>query len=303
MKLLSICIPTFNRANYLKNTLYSIVSQEKYCEECEIIISDNNSTDNTREVGEYFSEKHENIRYYCNETNIGAERNFLKLLDYGQGKYLKLHNDKACFYKDKLNNLLEYLLNIDHSVVFILNECDDRQKKGIIECEGIDDFVQIVSYRSTWMCGIIFKNTEYQNLPNKDRAIGSFLNQTDIMFRLLKDSDKSMIINEKLQYEQEVEYKGGYNLFEVFISNYLGFYQDYLRNGILSQKTYRAEKINLLKEFVFPWYTRMLLLKDKRYQFNISKAHRTILEHYWNEPRLLLYPLYVLNKGVMKICN
>jgi glycosyltransferase involved in cell wall biosynthesis len=60
--LLSICIPTFNRAEYLKNTLNSITGQEKIYESCEVIISDNNSTDNTRDIGEYFAEKFENVR-------------------------------------------------------------------------------------------------------------------------------------------------------------------------------------------------------------------------------------------------
>jgi len=46
--LLSICIPAFNRDDYLKNTLDSIVNQAKFPASCEVIISDNNSTDNTR---------------------------------------------------------------------------------------------------------------------------------------------------------------------------------------------------------------------------------------------------------------
>ncbi len=300
--LLSICIPAFNRDDYLKNTLDSIVNQAKFPASCEVIISDNNSTDNTRAIGEYFSRKYSNVRYYRNETNIGAESNFLKLLNYGQGKYLKLHNDRACFYKDKLDELVKDIENSDHDVIFLLNENRGKQLEvGLIECNNFDQFVQTVSYWSTWMCGIILKNEEYRNLKCKDRAIASQLIQTDIMFRMLADCRSSLIINEKMLYEQALEAKGGYNLFKVFIGNYLGLYQDYLKDGTLSRKSYKKEKINLLRNFIFPWYTQIVLIKDKRFQFDTINAHHAILKRYWNEPFLYSYPLYLMKISLLRI--
>jgi len=294
-KLLSICIPTFNRAQYLKNTLYSIIGQEKFSESCEVIISDNNSTDNTREIGEYFSEKYDNIRYYCNETNIGVDRNFLKLLNYGQGKYLKLHNDRACFYEDKLNELVEYLANVNHSVVFILNEHTGLQEKGVVECKNFNEFVRIVSYWSTWMSGIIFKNREYKNLENKDRAIESFLVQTDIMLRLVSKSSKSLIINKKIIYEQDVPSKGGYNFFEVFTRNYLSLYDDYLKNGLLNFNTYKTEKVKLLKKFIFPWYKRLIWENSKKYRYNGNKdTNKIILKYFGYKSLVFMLPVYII---------
>ena len=292
--LLSICIPTFNRSEYLKNTLTSIVEQDGFNERCEIVISDNHSADNTQFIVAEFINKFKNIRYFRNESNIGAERNFLRLLSLGQGKYLKLHNDKACFHKDKLGALVGYLDSADRDVIFILNEHTDFSEKGIIECNSFDEFVRVVSYWSTWMNGIIFKKSGYINLKEKDRAVGSEIIQTDIMFNMLSLSGFSLIINEKLLYEQDVKYKGGYNLFEVFICNYLGLYQDYLKAGILCQKTYKKEKINLLKNFIFPWHTIVFLKKDRRFKFEITKAYNIIFKYYWYEPQLYLYPMYLL---------
>lgn len=299
--LLSICIPTFNRAEYLNKALLSIVEQPGFNQRCEIVISDNHSTDNTKKVVEVFLNKYKNISYYCNATNIGAEKNFLRLLSLGQGKYLKLHNDKAFFYENKLAELIECLDQVDNSVVFILNENTALRKKGLIACSSFDEFVRLVSYYSTWMCGIILKNINYQTLKNKDRAIGSNLIQTDILFRMLQESESSSIINKKMLYEQEVESKGGYNLFEVFISNYLELYRDYLQAGILSQKTYHREKINLLRKFIFGWYTSTIVMRDKRYRFDVSKTNSIILKHYWNEPQLLLYPIYLLRERFKKL--
>ena len=56
MTLLSICIPTYNREKYLQDTLESIVSQDifKNTNDVDIVISDNASTDGTRELVEKY---------------------------------------------------------------------------------------------------------------------------------------------------------------------------------------------------------------------------------------------------------
>jgi glycosyltransferase involved in cell wall biosynthesis len=301
-RLLSICIPTFNRAEYLRNTLNSITGQDRFLESCEVVISDNSSNDNTRAVGEHFADRFDNVRYYCSKENVGAERNFLRLLDYGQGKYLKLQNDKACFCKNGLSELVEHLENIDHNVVFLLNG-NIRHKRGIIDCKSLDEFVKTVSFWSTWMCGIIFKRAEYRRLEEKDRAVGSSLVQTDIMFRLVSQSSGALVINKRLMYEQELKSKDGYNLFRVFVGNYLTLYEDYLQRGILSREVYKEEKRSLLRNFIFPLYTAAFLKRDKRFRFGLAGAHGEIVKYYYREPGLYLYPLHLMRSVFRRLTN
>ncbi len=291
---LSICIPTFNRAGYLQKTLQSIVAQPGFAESCEIVISDNHSTDATGDVVAPFLSVYKNIRYYRNETNIGADRNFLQLLSLGRGVYLKLNSDKTCFCEDRLPELVQVLEKSHDGVVFVLNENDAGSERGAFECGNFDEFLHRVSYWSTWMDGIILRNEPYQALQDKGRAAGTNLIQTEIMFRMLSQGGASSIINKKMLCEQEVESKSGYNLFEVFVANYLGLCRSLVVSGALSRKAYGREKINLLRKFIFPWYTKTLVMKDKRYRFDLSKAHGIIMKHYWNEPQLLLYPMVFL---------
>ena len=50
-KLLSICIPTYNRAQFLPALLESIITQiNGHEDKVEIIVSDNASTDNTKQI-------------------------------------------------------------------------------------------------------------------------------------------------------------------------------------------------------------------------------------------------------------
>ncbi|EBH2219729.1 glycosyltransferase, partial [Salmonella enterica] len=48
--LISFCIPTYNRKEYLEELLNSINNQEKFNLDIEICISDNASTDGTEEM-------------------------------------------------------------------------------------------------------------------------------------------------------------------------------------------------------------------------------------------------------------
>ncbi|MBK7095860.1 MAG: glycosyltransferase [Saprospiraceae bacterium] len=68
-KLLSITIPTYNRASFLKETLKQLFFQfdEIDINQIEIIVSDNCSTDNTSEVIFEFVKKGFQINYIRNE--------------------------------------------------------------------------------------------------------------------------------------------------------------------------------------------------------------------------------------------
>jgi len=53
--LLSICIPTYNRAEYLAKSLDTLVCLPEFnSSEVEVVISDNASTDNTQEVAKKY---------------------------------------------------------------------------------------------------------------------------------------------------------------------------------------------------------------------------------------------------------
>ena len=95
--ILSICIPTYNRADVLDLCLTSIVQNKAFSEEIEVVISDNNSTDNTSSIALKYIEKYQNVFYNRNSQNIGAEKNFIKVLELANGKFKKLHNDYSLF--------------------------------------------------------------------------------------------------------------------------------------------------------------------------------------------------------------
>lgn len=68
MIMLSVIIPTRNRADFLKLTLRSLEFQTLPRDLFEVIVIDNGSTDNTRQVVEAFQQQLRNIRYFYDAT-------------------------------------------------------------------------------------------------------------------------------------------------------------------------------------------------------------------------------------------
>ena len=84
---LSICIPTYNRADYLPELLDSILAQTSYGCDLEVVVSDNASTDDTPAVVERYRERFSRFVYHRAETNQGADRNFLKVVAVATGDF------------------------------------------------------------------------------------------------------------------------------------------------------------------------------------------------------------------------
>lgn len=89
----SICIPTYNRADYLQYAIAS-VEQQTY-DDWELIVCDDGSQDNTAEVMNYKSSD-TRIRYVRHPQNIGRSRNMRSGFDAAVGDYfIKFDDDDA----------------------------------------------------------------------------------------------------------------------------------------------------------------------------------------------------------------
>lgn len=84
---LSICIPTYNRARFLPDLFDSILAQTGYMIEIEVVVSDNASTDETAAVVDTYRDRLPNLIYARADENIGADRNFLRVIEHASGDY------------------------------------------------------------------------------------------------------------------------------------------------------------------------------------------------------------------------
>ncbi|MEA5575268.1 glycosyltransferase family 2 protein [Anabaena sp. UHCC 0451] len=90
-KLLTIAIPTYNRADLLDQQLEWLSKAIKgYESDCEILVSDNCSSDNTQEIIRKWQAILKNITFKCNRNieNLGVMKNIIYCLSSATTKYV-----------------------------------------------------------------------------------------------------------------------------------------------------------------------------------------------------------------------
>jgi len=85
--LVSIGLPVYNGEPYLTEAIQSVLDQTY--RNLELIICDNDSTDRTAEICRGFAARDARIRYFRNERNLGAARNFNLTVERASGAYFK----------------------------------------------------------------------------------------------------------------------------------------------------------------------------------------------------------------------
>ena len=83
---LSVCIPVYNGAEFIKETIDSVLSQN--FKDFEIVVVDNQSTDTTRDIVKSYSDPR--VKLFVNDTNIGMIPNWNKAMEHATGKYIKI---------------------------------------------------------------------------------------------------------------------------------------------------------------------------------------------------------------------
>lgn len=121
--LLTLAIPTYNRAERLRETLLEFVAQIKRAAltDVEIVVSDNCSTDATPEVVASISTTHPDIcvRYFRNASNLGFDGNVNALFGRAEGRYVWTFSDDDHPTQDALPYVVSLLRQRDIRFAFV----------------------------------------------------------------------------------------------------------------------------------------------------------------------------------------
>ena len=91
----TVGVPVFNGESFLAGALDSLLNQT--FSDCEIVISDNASTDRTEEIGRAYAASNPRIRYYRSDANRGAAWNHNRVFELARGEYFKWNSvDDLC---------------------------------------------------------------------------------------------------------------------------------------------------------------------------------------------------------------
>lgn len=145
---LSVCVITYNHENYIERCLKSIVDQVVNFQ-FEIIVGEDCSTDNTRNVIRGMSEKYPGIIVpIFHEKNVGVYENYISVHNKAKGKYICHLDGDDCMLPSKLQKCVDLLdSRPDVGVVFhrmMLDYGEGEKRLDTIDTDlmGKQDFEQ-----------------------------------------------------------------------------------------------------------------------------------------------------------------
>ena len=125
-ELVSIIMPSYNTAKYIKETIESVINQTYT--NWELLIVDDCSTDNTDEIVKEFRD--ERIKYYKNGKNSGAAISRNKALKEAKGKWIAFLDSDDLWEKEKLEKQILFMKNNNYNFSYTqYQEIDENSKK------------------------------------------------------------------------------------------------------------------------------------------------------------------------------
>jgi glycosyltransferase involved in cell wall biosynthesis len=173
--LLSICIPTFNRINSLKNCLNSILISNKFSNDFdyEVCVSDNCSKEDISSTVLEFKKKL-NIVLNINSENLGFSRNAIKCISMARGKFVWMIGNDDLVLPNALNKIKYLITNNLNTDYFFLNSCyldSNFLKKfphpfdtSLLNTEKLDSICKLKKDKKTNFWGVINPNVSWEFL-------------------------------------------------------------------------------------------------------------------------------------------
>lgn len=252
--LVSICIPTYNRAKYLSKTLDSIISQEEFQDKkVEIIINDNCSTDNTEDVGKEYATKYENLLYFRNPENV-VDRNYPICLSRANGLLRKLNNDTAILLPGSLRDMCEIVEKYQEEKPLIFFDNGTNISDGSAEELNFHDFIMQQGYWVTWIASFSAWDTDCVGIENDTECCDLRLWQVNQECKVGSEKNSVVVLHKKIVETQELEKKNiSYGLYKVFYVNFFKILDPYLASDDFSSEDREKLEKDLLYSFFTGW--------------------------------------------------
>lgn len=105
----SIVICTYNGESFLPQQLNSVISQTY--SNLEIIISDDNSTDDSVKIARFFQEKDPRIKIHINKNNLGYNKNFEQAFDQATSDFIAVCDQDDIWKPNKIADMMSLFNN------------------------------------------------------------------------------------------------------------------------------------------------------------------------------------------------
>lgn len=309
--LLSIAIPTYNRAEWLRLCLDNLIPQLKeYCADVEVTVYDNASPDHTGKILQPYLEPNLPLTYIRNEENIGSDRNIAQCFNKACGKYVLILGDDDVVVPNALSKIISFLKDpkFEHGVVYIkaygyddefMSEMPFQVSSAPKIYRNIDDFMYRCGSGMAFISSLIINKSKIQEI-NANKYINTALVQTYLFYESASMASTNLFVDEYLIAAKRIEQRD-YDVTQVFASALNDAFEYFISKG-LSKKT--VSKINnKLIWYFFPFFLLQLRLVEQDNISTVDKSYKTLKKLYGNKILfwICLYPILKWTRIFAKI--
>jgi glycosyltransferase involved in cell wall biosynthesis len=203
--LVSVLIPVYNGEKYLELTIKKLLDQTY--QNMEIIISDNNSEDSTKEICFKFCEIDKRIKYYKQNTNIGMIKNELFLSEKINGKYFFWMPAGDYIDKEFIKNGINYLEQNNDTIscfgetVYFQNYPEEIKRLKHTEIFNLTSKQRIKNFLNYQVADILLYGIHRSNIKEKIKPIENCINPELLQIFKIIESGKYKGLKEMCFYK------------------------------------------------------------------------------------------------------
>jgi glycosyltransferase involved in cell wall biosynthesis len=238
---LSIAIPTYNRAKWLQLCLAQLLPQVAAAgNSVEVTIYDNASPDNTSQVIQSFVEQGFPLSYLCNTENIGSDRNIAQCFNLAKGRYVLILGDDDAFLDGTLQKIMTLLGDGDFGAVFLsaYGYDSDFLKEQPIQFfpdkkvyRDANEFIKKCFISATFISSLIINKSSCRDL-DANKFVGTSLVQTYLFYEAVLSCPLNVYESEYLLAAKRIERKD-YDVIGIFCGQYNRVLQAFIGRGLL----------------------------------------------------------------------
>ncbi|MCQ8118685.1 glycosyltransferase family 2 protein [Methylomonas rosea] len=300
--LLTIGIPTWNRADYLVKNIEQIISQlGELTYPIEILVSDNCSTDDTKARVEQYLNKDLPIRYIRNSENIGPDLNIAQCFNQAAGQYVLIFGDDDLLIDGSLKHLESLLARKNYGVVSVRAygyDFDFRAEypgggEKLYEFADSNEFIIKLGKFSTLISVNIISKDYLQGVDANDYC-GTNLVHIDLIYSAALKAPVNLYVDSYL-----VAYKrnnsGGYSFSDVFVDKFGAIVDKYIDSGLSVDTKHKLESDMLIG--YYPYYVLRARLQGTEDLGIAYSRFNTRFSRHWAF-YCFVVPIFNLPKGL-----
>ncbi|PPQ43490.1 glycosyltransferase family 2 protein [Rhodopseudomonas palustris] len=266
--LLTVAIPTWNRGDYLEQTLAQLAREARTIDHelLEVIVSDNASGDRTPTVVAEAQAVLE-IRSVRNSENIGSDANIAQCFNLARGDYVLILGDDDLLIDGCLAWLLDVLARRTFGVICLRAygfDGDFRREYpgdggGAIEFKSPSDFFVAVNSRITLISSNVLQKALIPEIDARSFCGGNLV-QVHLALEIGLKAPANLYV-ESYKIACKRNNSGGYDFTRVFVSEFGRILDQYRAKG-LSESAVRGIEDKMLFSYL-PYYFLRQRLRSK----------------------------------------